>query len=123
MAFAREHGYAVTTLGRRRYIREISSPNYNLRQFGERAAMNMPLQGSAADIIKIAMINVFNRLKRENLKSQLILQIHDELIIDAFKSEREAVERILVEEMGGAANLSVPLTVSLGAGETWYDAK
>ena len=110
-------------LGRRRYIREISSPNYNLRQFGERAAMNMPLQGSAADIIKIAMINVFNRLKRENLKSQLILQIHDELIIDAFKSEREAVERILVEEMGGAANLSVPLTVSLGAGETWYDAK
>lgn len=123
VAFAREHGYAVTTLGRRRYIREISSPNYNLRQFGERAAMNMPLQGSAADIIKIAMINVFNRLKRENLKSQLILQIHDELIIDAFKSEREAVERILVEEMGGAAKLSVPLTVSLGAGETWYDAK
>ena len=123
VAFAREHGYAVTMLGRRRYIREISSPNYNLRQFGESAAMNMPLQGSAADIIKIAMINVFNRLKRENLKSQLILQIHDELIIDAFKSEREAVERILVEEMGGAANLSVPLTVSLGAGETWYDAK
>ena len=123
VAFAREHGYAVTMLGRRRYIREISSPNYNLRQFGERAAMNMPLQGSAADIIKIAMINVFNRLKRENLKSQLILQIHDELIIDAFKSEREAVERTLVEEMGGAANLSVPLTVSLGAGETWYDAK
>ena len=84
--------------------------------------MNMPLQGSAADIIKLAMINVDKRLKKEKLKSELILQIHDELIIDAFKSEQKAVEKILVEEMGGAAKLSVPLTVSLGAGETWYDA-
>lgn len=121
--FTKEHGYAVTMLGRRRYIKEIYSTNYNLRQFGERAAMNMPLQGSAADIIKLAMLNVFNRLKKEGLKSQLILQIHDELIIDAYKSEREEVEKILVEEMSGAAKLSVPLTVSLGSGETWFDAK
>ena len=122
VAFAKAHGYAVTMLGRRRYIGELSSSNYNLRAFGERAAMNMPLQGSAADIIKVAMINVYERLNREKLKSKLILQIHDELIIDAYKSEREAVEKILVEEMGGAAKLSVPLTVGLGAGETWYDA-
>lgn len=123
VAFAKNNGYAVTMLGRRRYIKEIFSSNYNLRQFGERAAMNMPLQGSAADIIKLAMLNVYNRLKAEGLKSQLILQIHDELIIDAYKTEREEVEKILVEEMGGAVKLSVPLTVSLGAGETWYDAK
>ncbi len=123
VSFTKDHGYAVTMLGRRRYIKEIYSSNYNLRQFGERAAMNMPLQGSAADVIKLAMINVFNRLKKEGLKSQLILQIHDELIIDAYKSEREAVERILVEEMSGAAKLAVPLTVSLGSGETWFDAK
>ena len=122
VAFAKAHGYAVTMLGRRRYIGELSSSNYNLRAFGERAAMNMPLQGSAADIIKVAMINVYERLNREKLKSKLILQIHDELIIDAYKSEREAVEKILVEEMGGAAKLSVPLTVGLGVGETWYDA-
>ncbi len=122
VAFARANGYAVTMLGRRRYIKELNSSNYNMRQFGERAAMNMPLQGSAADIIKLAMINVDKRLKKEKLKSELILQIHDELIIDAFKSEQKAVEKILVEEMGGAAKLSVPLTVSLGAGETWYDA-
>lgn len=122
VAFARANGYAVTMLGRRRYIKELNSSNHNMRQFGERAAMNMPLQGSAADIIKLAMINVDKRLKKEKLKSELILQIHDELIIDAFKSEQKAVEKILVEEMGGAAKLSVPLTVSLGAGETWYDA-
>lgn len=120
---ARLNGYAVTLLGRRRYIRELTASNRNLQQFGERAAMNMPLQGSAADIIKLAMIGVYERLKREGLKSRLILQIHDELIIDAYKNEREAVEKILTEEMSGAAKLSVPLTVSLGAGETWYDAK
>lgn len=121
--FAKKNGYSITMLGRRRYIKEIYSSNYNLRQFGERAAMNMPLQGSAADIIKVAMIRVFDRLKKENMQSQLILQIHDELIIDAFKSEQQEVVKILEEEMSGAANLSVPLTVSVGIGETWYDAK
>lgn len=120
---AKQTGYAITMLGRRRYIREIHSANYALRSFGERAAMNMPLQGSSADIIKLAMLGVYNRLKKENLKSELILQIHDELIIDAFISEKEKVQKILVEEMENAARLSVPLTVSVGIGKTWFDAK
>lgn len=121
--FARKTGYAVTVLKRRRYIREINSANFNLRSFGERAAMNMPLQGSSADIIKLAMINVHERLKKEGLKAQLILQIHDELIVDAPKEEREKVEKILKEEMEGAITLSVPLTVSVGVGENWFTAK
>jgi DNA polymerase-1 len=121
--FAKANGYAKTILGRRRYIRELSSSNYMLRQFGERASMNMPLQGSSADIIKLAMLNVYNRLKRENLKSQLILTIHDELIIDAYISEQEQVQNILIEEMQNAVALSVPLTVSAGVGKTWYEAK
>ncbi|MBO4252090.1 MAG: DNA polymerase I [Clostridia bacterium] len=121
--FAKKTGYAVTMLGRRRYIREINSPNFNLRSFGERAAMNMPLQGSSADIIKLAMLGVSKRLKKEGLKSQLILQIHDELIIDAYISEKEKVQKVLVEEMENAVKLSVPLTVSVGSGKTWFDAK
>ena len=123
VAFAKENGYATTLLGRKRYIRELNSSNYNLRQFGERVAMNMPLQGSSADIIKIAMLAVGKRLKDENLKSELILQVHDELIIDTFIKEKEQVQKILVEEMEGAVKLSVKLTVSLGEGKTWFDAK
>ena len=123
VAFAKENGYATTLLGRKRYIRELNSSNYNLRQFGERVAMNMPLQGSSADIIKIAMLAVGKRLKDENLKSELILQVHDELIIDTFIEEKEQVQKILVEEMEGAVKLSVKLTVSLGEGKTWFDAK
>ena len=121
--FAKQTGYSKTMLGRRRYIIELSSPNHNIRQFGERVAMNMPLQGSSADIIKLAMLGVYNRLKKENLKSELILQIHDELIIDAYASEKDAVEKILVEEMENAAKLAVPLTVSVGYGKRWFDAK
>lgn len=121
--FAKANGYAVTYLGRRRYIRELNSSNYMLRQFGERAAMNMPLQGSSADIIKLAMLGVYKRLKSENLKSELILQIHDELIVDTYNSEKERVEKILVEEMQNAVKLSVPLTVSVGSGKNWYEAK
>ena len=123
VAKAKEKGYAITILGRRRYIRELSSSNFNVRQFGERAAMNMPLQGSSADIIKLAMLGVSKRLKQENLKSQLILQVHDELIIDAYEQEKERVKQILVEEMEGAVKLSVDLTVSVGEGKTWFDAK
>ena len=123
VAFAKDTGYATTLLGRKRYIRELLSENYNLRQFGERVAMNMPLQGSSADIIKLAMLGVSKRLKSENLKSELILQVHDELIIDAFIDEKEQVEKILVEEMEGAVKLRVPLTVSVGSGKTWFDAK
>ena len=121
--FAKKTGYAITCLGRRRYIRELGSSNYNLRQFGERVAMNMPLQGSSADIIKVAMINVAKRLKDEGLKSELILQVHDELIIDAFKCEAEQVKKILKEEMEGAIKLDVALTVEVGEGETWFDTK
>ena len=121
--FAKQTGYSITMLGRRRYIREIHSSNFALRSFGERAAMNMPLQGSSADIIKLAMLGVYNRLKKEHLKSELILQIHDELIIDAFISEKNQVQKILVEEMENAAKLAVPLTVSVGSGKTWFDAK
>lgn len=121
--FAKKHGYAETLFGRRRYIRELNSPNYNLRQFGERVAMNMPLQGSSADIIKIAMINVYNRLQKEGLKTRLILQVHDELILDAPSDEIEVAQKILKEEMEGVVSLSVALTVDTGKGSTWFDAK
>ncbi len=123
VAFAKENGYSTTLLKRKRYIRELSSSNYNLRQFGERVAMNMPLQGSSADIIKLAMLGVHKRLKQEGLNSQLILQVHDELIVDAFISEQAQVEKILIEEMEGAVDLAVKLTVSVGCGKTWFDAK
>ncbi len=123
VAFAKRTGYAVTMLNRKRHIRELLSPNGNLRAFGERVAMNMPLQGSAADVIKLAMLGVYKRLKKENLKSRLILQIHDELIIDTLISEKERVEQLLKEEMENAVSLSVKLTVSAGVGKTWYDCK
>ena len=123
VAFAKANGYSITLLGRRRYIRELNSPNFNLRSFGERVAMNMPLQGSSADVIKLAMLGVNNRLKKEGLKSKLILQVHDELIVDTTFDEQEKVKNILVEEMEGAVNLAVKLTVSVGSGKTWFDAK
>ncbi len=123
VSFAKSHGYAITMLKRKRQIREINASNYNLRSFGERVAMNMPLQGTAADVIKIAMINVSKRLKKENLQSKLILQIHDELIIDALLHEKEQVEKLLVQEMENAVSLSVKLTANVGSGKTWYEAK
>jgi len=121
--FARKNGYVSTLCGRKRFIRDINSPNYNLRSFSERAAMNMPLQGSSADIIKIAMIRVAARLERENLKSRLILQVHDELVVDALISEKSQVERILKEEMEGAASLNVPLVVDVYSGKNLSEAK
>lgn len=121
--FTRKNGYVSTDWGRRRVIPEINSPNYNLRSFGERAAMNMPLQGTAADIIKIAMIKVHARLKAEVPNAKLILQVHDELIVDCAKADEPAVINILREEMEGVASLSVPLTVSVSSGKNWYDAK
>lgn len=123
VAYAREHGYVTTLLGRKRVIPEIKSSNYNLRSFGERAAMNMPLQGSSADIIKIAMCNVFDRLKKKGLRSKMILQVHDELVIDAYESEKEAVTKILRTEMENAVQLKVPLTVEVHSGRNWYEAK
>ncbi len=120
---AKKTGYAETIFKRRRYIGELKSAAFSIRQFGERIAMNMPLQGSAADIIKIAMIKVSERMKKEKLKSVLILQVHDELIVDAIKEEKETVEKILKEEMENAVKLSVPLTVEVGSGKTWFEAK
>ena len=121
--FARANGYVSTLTGRKRVIPEINSSNFNLRQFGERAAMNMPLQGSSADIIKIAMINVCNALKKEGLKTKLILQVHDELVLDAPEGEADRAAEILKYEMENAFKLSVPLTVEVHVGKNWYDAK
>ena len=120
---AREKGYAETMFGRKRFIPEIYSNNFSLRQFGERAAMNMPLQGTSADIIKIAMVNVEKRLRKENLKSKLILQVHDELIIDATAEEKDRVTELLKHEMEHAVDLKVRLDVSVGFGKSWYEAK
>lgn len=121
--FAKEHGYVSTLTGRKRYIPEIKSPNFATRSFGERAAMNMPLQGSSADIIKIAMVNVVNVLKKANLKAKLILQVHDELILDCPENEVEIALEILKREMENAFKLKVPLTVDIHVGKNWYDAK
>ena len=121
--FARKNGYVSTLLNRRRYIREINSPNFNLRSFGERAAMNMPLQGSSADIIKIAMVKVYERLNKECPDAKLILQVHDELIIDAREIDAPLASKILKEEMENAVTLTVPLTVECKVGKSWYEAK
>lgn len=120
---AREDGFVTTILGRRRYIPELKSGNYNQRSFGERAAMNMPLQGSAADIIKIAMLRVADRLKRENMRANLVLQVHDELILDTPEEETEAAKQVLKEEMEHAFTLNVPLIAEVSTGKSWYDAK
>ncbi len=120
---AKEKGYSITMYGRRRPIPELKNSNYNLRQFGERVAMNAPIQGTAADIMKIAMINVFFALKRENLKSRLILQIHDELVIETFEDERDKVTALLTGEMEKAVKLSVPLEAECHTGNDWYEAK
>ena len=120
---AKKNGYTVTMFGRRRPIPELASSNFMTRSFGERAAMNAPVQGTAADIIKIAMVRVNRRLKEEHLQSKLVLQIHDELIIETKKEELEIVQKILVEEMMHAADFSVPLLVDANVGDSWYDAK
>lgn len=121
--FARKNGYVATLTGRKRYIKEINSSNYNMRQFGERAAMNMPLQGSSADIIKIAMVNIHRALKEKRLRTKLILQVHDELVLDAPESEREQAAHILQYEMENAVKLNVPLKVDVHCGKNWYEAK
>jgi len=122
-AQAKNDGYVKTLLNRVRFIPEIKSPNFNIRSFGERVALNTPIQGTAADIIKLAMVRVYNRLKDEKLKSKLILQVHDELIVDTLISEKDRVERILKEEMEGAMKLNVPLVADMNSGKRWYDAK
>lgn len=120
---ASDDGYVETLFGRRRVINEIRSSNHNVRSFGERAAMNMPLQGTSADIIKKAMIGVADKLRDGGYKARLVLQVHDELVIDCPKEEVESVTAILKTEMENAVSLRVPLTVEVGVGESWYETK
>jgi DNA polymerase-1 len=120
---AMEEGYVKTIFDRRRYLPELRNPNHNVRAFGERVARNMPIQGSAADIIKIAMINTHRCLVRERLEARLILQVHDELIIECPEKEVFIVKKMLAEEMEQAVHLRVPLKVNIGAGDNWYNAK
>lgn len=120
---AKEDGFVTTMFGRRRYIPEIASKNFNIRSFGERVALNAPIQGSAADIIKIAMINVAKKLSESSLDAKLVLQVHDELVVEASKKDAEAAAKILTEEMENACSILVPLRADAGVGETWYEAK
>jgi DNA polymerase-1 len=120
--FAREHGYVETVLNRRRYLKDINSRNAMVRSGAERNAVNAPIQGSAADIIKLAMINIHKRFEKENFKSKMLLQVHDELVFDAHKDELETIRPIIKYEMENAFKMSVPLDVEMGIGENWLEA-
>ena len=120
--FAKEHGYVATLYGRRRPIPELKSSNYMQRSFGERAAMNSAIQGTAADIMKIAMISVYRRLKEENMASRILLQVHDEILIEARNDEVERVKSIVKESMMNAASLKVVLEVGIEEGKNWLEA-
>ena len=120
---AREQGYVETLMHRRRNLPELKSSNFNMRSFGERVALNMPIQGTAADLIKLAMVRVENRLRREGLAAKLIMQVHDELIVECPEAEQEQVKRLLEEEMSGVMQLSVPLPAEAHSGKTWLAAK
>ena len=123
VAHAKQMGYVVTLFGRRRPVPELESGSFMQRSFGERVAMNAPIQGTAADIMKIAMIGVNRALKENNMKSKLVLQVHDERLIEANKSELAKVQEILTREMEGAASLDVPLDIDMHTGNNWYEAK
>ena len=120
--FAKEHGYVETLLGRRRYLKNINSANSIVRAADERNAVNAPIQGSAADIIKIAMINIQKILKEGNYKSKMLLQVHDELVFDIHKEELETLKSIIKHEMENAYKISIPLTVDMDMGDNWLDA-
>ena len=119
----KETGYTKTMFNRIRYVPEINSSNFVQRGVGQRIAMNTPIQGTAADIIKVAMVKVYNRMKKENLKSRLILQVHDELLIEAYKDEKDIIKEILKDEMENAISFSVKLLIDINEGESWYDTK
>jgi DNA polymerase-1 len=123
VARAKERGYVETMFHRRRALPELTSSNHNMRSFGERVALNMPIQGAAADIIKLAMVRVFDRLKREGLRARLIMQVHDELIVECPEEESGQVEALLTEEMEGVVQLAVPLTAQAHSGKNWLEAK
>ena len=118
----REDGYVSTLYGRRRWLPELKSSNFNTRSFGERVALNMPIQGTAADIIKLAMIRVDARLRAEGLTARLVLQVHDELIVECPEAEGQTVRDLLEEEMEGVAALAVPLLAEAKVGKTWAEA-
>jgi DNA polymerase-1 len=120
--FAREHGYVATVLGRRRYLKDINSQNTVVRGAAERNAVNAPIQGSAADIIKLAMIQIHRKIKEENWKSIMLLQVHDELVFDVLKSEKEAFGKMAKTEMENAFDIGLPLLVDIGFGENWLEA-
>lgn len=120
--FARTHGYAETLMKRRRYLKNINSKNRVVRQFEERVAINMPIQGTAADMIKLAMINIQNELIKRNTKTKMILQVHDELVFDAHKSEVEKLKPVIKKLMENALPLKVPVNVEIGVGDNWLDA-
>ena len=122
-AFAKENGYVTTLYNRKRLLPEVNNSNKNVQAAGIRMAMNTPIQGTSADIIKIAMVKVYNRLKAEGMKSQLVLQVHDELIVEAPLEEMEKASAILSQEMQNAAQLSIPLKADVNSGENWYIAK
>lgn len=119
----KEKGYVETTYGRRRSLPELHSTNFNIRSGAERMALNTPIQGTAADIIKIAMLRVWKRLKEEKLQARMVLQVHDELLVECPQAEVEQVMAVITEEMESAAKLSVPLVAEAHAGESWFDAK
>lgn len=120
---AKKEGYVETLFHRRRYVPEINSNNYMVRQFGNRIAMNTPIQGTAADIMKLAMINIYRELNKKNLKSKIILQVHDELLIEVIPEEKEEVKQILKQEMENVIKLKVPLKIDIEEGKNLYEAK
>ena len=122
MNFARENGFVETIMGRRRYLRDINSANQTVRGFAERNAINAPIQGSAADMIKIAMINIHKEMKAQKLQSTMTMQVHDELVFDVLRSEKEAMKAIIQDKMANAIKLTVPIVVEIGEGDNWLAA-
>src|SRR4051812_26493304 len=120
--FAQKHGYVETITGRRRYMRDIRSANQSVRGSAERNAINAPIQGTAADMIKIAMINIHQELTKRKLKTRMLLQVHDELVFDVYKPEETEVRSLVAERMSGAIKLDVPIEVEIGSGKNWLEA-
>ena len=119
---AKEKGYVETLLGRRRYLRDINASNWTVRGFAERNAINAPIQGSAADMIKIAMINIHQDMKQQKLQSKMTMQVHDELVFDVVKSEKEQVKEIITNRMKTAIKTEVPIEIEIGEGKNWLEA-
>jgi DNA polymerase-1 len=120
--FAHDNGYVETLHGRRRYLSQINNANASARAEDERAAINMPIQGTAADMIKIAMVNIYNDFQKKKFKSRMILQVHDELVFEVKKEELEQVKKVVIDRMENAMELNVPIVVETGVGENWFDA-